>query len=52
MHRRGMIEQFFLNCVTVETCDGAKSTRDCGSRTAASFEVTTETFNVGAARFE
>jgi hypothetical protein len=47
-----VIEEFFLDRVAVEPCDGAEPAGDGGSGAAAGFQVAGEAFDVGAAGVE
>src|SRR5271166_3070332 len=52
MYGRRVVKQFLLHRVAVKPSNGAKSSRDRGSCSTASFEVTTETFDIGAPRLK
>jgi hypothetical protein len=49
---RGMTEEFFLDGVSVEPCDGAQAAGDGCPGTAAGFEVAGKALDVGAAGLE
>ena len=52
MGGRGVIEQFFLDCVAVEPGDGAQPAGDGGAGAAAGFQVAGEALDVRAAGAE
>ena len=47
-----MVEEFFLDCVTVEPGHGAQPPGDGGTRAAAGFQIAGEELDVGAAGLE
>src|SRR6266516_4869171 len=49
---RGMLEEFFLDGVAVEPCDGAQAAGDGGPGAAAGFEIAGEELDVRAAGLE
>ena len=49
---RGMIEEFFLDGVAVEPCDGAQAAGNGGPGAAAGFEIAGEELDVRAAGLE